>query len=143
MFDGPRIVLPVAWTVPVFPVMRTEPITVLPLNSTPALLPVSVTGPTRKFAEQASPPTTTGPVAPVTLSGPVMREPQMWTDAPPAALIGPVTVAPSRKSVTPAFTVTGPVCRPLRQTACTSPTLSGPADEEVEHGGGILSIRAT
>ena len=77
----------------------------LPLNSTPALLPVSVTGPTMKLPAQApvaaSPPTTTMPVAPVTVSGPVIREPQTCTEARSEAVIGPVTVAPSRYSVPP------------------------------------------
>ena len=86
---GPTTVLPTACTgpvsgggtLPVLPVIVSEPVTLFELNSTPPVLPVIVTGPVSLLPAHgpvaASPPISTSPVVPVTVSGPEKFEPHM------------------------------------------------------------------
>src|SRR5262245_48983569 len=110
MLVGPVNLLPAACTepvsgggrLPVLPVIVTTPVTRLPLNSTPPVFPVSVTGPVIVFGAHgpvaallaASPPMTTRPVVPVILIGPVIVTPQMRTSAAPVTVTGPVILPP-------------------------------------------------
>ena len=77
-----------------------------------------VTGPTIVFGAHgpvaASPPTSTRPVLPVIVSGPVIVAPQLRTTPAPFAVIGPLTVPPSMSSDPPALTDD----RAARDAAC-------------------------
>src|SRR5262245_39550662 len=107
MVTGPVTLLPTACTEPVsgggsepvVPVIVTGPVTRLALNSTPALLFVSVTEPVIVFPAHgpvaASPPIRTRPVLSRIATGPVSVDPQTATTPAPEALTGPVKVAPS------------------------------------------------
>src|SRR6187551_1140978 len=83
---GPVTMLPTACTGTVFPVMRSEPTTRLPLTSTPPVLAVTRTGPMIVLGSQAPPPMSTGPVVAVIVSGPVIVAPQMRIAAAPVAV---------------------------------------------------------
>src|SRR5262249_36849534 len=114
---GPPTVLPVAWTepvsgggsVPVVPEILSGPPTWLPLNSTPPWLLVRSTGPEKVLPAHgpvaASPPTSTTPVLPETVSGPASVTPQSRTTVAPVARIGPETIAPARSIAPPGLTV--------------------------------------
>ena len=74
-----------------------------------------------------SPPTTTGPVLPVIVSGPVIVAPQIRTAAAPLAMSGPVILPPSTSSEPPAATVTGPVVGPPAPMQTASPAATAAA----------------
>ena len=90
------------------------------------------TGPVIVFGSHgpvaASPPTSTRPVLPVIVSGPVIVAPQIRTKAAPFTVSGPVIRPPWMSSMPPGATVSGPVrlAPALTQTASSDATVSGP-----------------
>ena len=90
---------------PVLPVIVSGPTTRLPLNSIPPVFPISLTGPVNVLASHgpvaASPPMSTRPVVPVIVSEPVIVAPQMRTALAPVAVSGPVIRPPSISSDPP------------------------------------------
>ena len=91
----------------------------------------------------ASPPTSTSPVLPETVSGPATLLPQSRTKVAPRASIGPATKAPSRSSAPPGFTVIGPstIAPGATQTDSPAATVSGPNCVPVTHGAGCRKPR--